>query len=74
LSIALQEVFLSLFPVPLLCSASKIVQEKPENGVDLEVEEKPVVKGPVDLDLGLTEEKLETGLGPMDLGFDRGEG
>jgi hypothetical protein len=36
--------------------------------------EKPVVEGPVDLDLGLTEEKPENGLGPMDLGFDRGEG
>jgi hypothetical protein len=70
--------FLSLFPVPLLCSAPEVVQEKPENGLDLEAEEKPeekpIVEGPVDLDLGLTEEKPENGLDPVDLGSDRGEG
>lgn len=47
-----------------MCSAPEVVQEKPGNGLDLEAEE----KRPIDLDLGLTEEKPENGLGPMDLG------
>jgi hypothetical protein len=41
--------FISLFPVPLLCSVSEVIQGKPENGLDLEAKEKPVVEGPVDL-------------------------
>lgn len=53
-----------------MCSAPEVVQEKPGNGLDLEAEE----KRPIDLDLGLTEEKPENGFGLMDLGSDRGEG
>jgi hypothetical protein len=60
-----------------LCSTLEVVQEKPENGLNLEAEEKPeekpVVEGPVDLDLCLTEEKPENRLAPVDLGSDRGE-